>query len=180
MGPFKMQGLVNRVVIITGGAGGIYSLGADIVRAFHEAKAKVVIADLNSDAAAKLAQELGENALAHTTDITSDAQLKSLVDATVERFGQLDFIVNCAATYEEDGLDSTREQLLNGFDVNTVSAAMLTKIALPHLISSRGAVVNFGSISGKITQFGRFMYALSKAALTVFTCSPPSGRSIRM
>ena len=54
--------------------------------------------------------------------------------------------------------------MLRGIDVNTVSAAMLTQLALPHLTISRGAVVNFGSISGKIAQFGRFMYAISKAA----------------
>lgn len=159
-----MQGIENKVVIVTGGAGGPYSIGAEIVRGFHRAGARVVIADIDEGNAKRLAEELQTNAIAVTTDITSDAQLRRLIDVTIEAFGGINFIINSAATYEEDGLESSREQLLNGLDVNTVSAAMLTQFALPHLQASRGAVVNFGSISGKICQFGRFMYAISKAA----------------
>ena len=159
-----MQGIENKVVIVTGGAGGPYSIGAEIVRSFHRAGARVVIADINEASAEDLARELQQNAIAVTTDITSDAQLRKLIEVTIEAFGGIDFIINCAATYEEAGLDSSREQLQKGLDINTVSAAMLTQFALPHLQASRGAVVNFGSVSGKICQFGRFVYAISKAA----------------
>lgn len=178
-----MNGIEDKAVIVTGGAGGDYSLGAEIVRTFHQSGAKVVIADLNSDAATALAAELKVNAIACTTDITSDIQLRSLVDTAVENFGGVDFIVNCAATYEEEGLDTSREQLLRGLNVNTVSAARLTQIALPHLEVSRGAVVNFGSVSGKVVQFGRFMYAISKAAnihMTKVQAAQLAGRGIRV
>ena len=158
-----MQGINDKVAIITGGAGGPQSLGAEIVRTFHSAGASVVISDINGESATELAAELGERALACNTDITDDRQLQILVDTTVETFGQLDFVINCACTYDEAGMESTREQLLNGLNVNTVSAAVLVQKALPYLRKSRGSIVNFGSISGKVTQFGRFMYAISKA-----------------
>ena len=178
-----MEGLENKVAIITGGAGGPESIGAEIVRGFHRAGAKVVIADINQDSAARLADELQHDVVAVPTDITDDSQLQRLVDATVEAFGGIDFIINSAATYEEAGLESTREQLLNGLNVNTVSAAMLTQLALPHLKASRGAVVNFGSISGKVCQFGRFMYAVSKAAnihMTKIQAAQLAGDGIRV
>lgn len=159
-----MNGIKNKVAIVTGGAGGEHSLGAEVVRAFHRCGAKVVIADVNSEAANMLASSLGDQVLAHATDVTSDSQLRTLIETTVERFGGIDFIINCAATYEEQGLESTREQMLHGLNVNTVSGALLTQMALPYLEQNGGAVVNFGSVSGKVVQFGRFMYALSKAA----------------
>lgn len=178
-----MNGIRNKVVIVTGGAGGQHSLGAEVVRAFHRARAKVVIADLNGDAATALASELGENALACETDVTSDAQLRALVDTAAEQFGQIDFVINCAATYEEQGLESTREQILNGLNVNTVSGALLTQMALPYLEQNGGAVVNFGSVSGKVVQFGRFMYALSKAAnihMSRLQAAQLAGRGVRV
>jgi NAD(P)-dependent dehydrogenase (short-subunit alcohol dehydrogenase family) len=178
-----MQGISGKVVIVTGGAGGPYSVGAEIVRGFHQAGAKVVIADINGDAAASLAVELGEGAIAQTTDITSDAQLQALVDAAVAAFGGIDFIINSAASYDEAGMDSSREQLLKGIDVNTVSAAMLTNLALEQLQARGGAVVNFGSISGKVCQFGRFMYAISKAAnlhMTKIQAAQLAGAGVRV
>lgn len=159
-----MQGIEGKVVIVTGGAGGPQSIGAEIVRTFHRSGADVVIADVNGAAVESLAAELGDGALPCPTDITDDDALQALVDAAVDAFGGIDFVINAACTYEEAGLDSTREQLIRGLDVNTVSGAILVQKALPHLVDRKGAVVNFGSISGKIVQFGRFMYALSKAA----------------
>ncbi len=178
-----MEGIENKVAIITGGAGGPESIGAEIVRAFHRAGARVVIADINEESAAILAAELQPGALAVPTDITDDSQLQRLVDSAVDTFGGIDFIINSAASYEEAGLESTREQLLNGLNVNTVSAAMLTQLALPHLKTSRGAVVHFGSISGKVCQFGRFMYAVSKAAnlhMTKLQAAQLAGDGIRV
>ena len=97
-----MEGIEGKVAIITGGAGGPESIGAEIVRTFHSAGARVVIADLNAESAASLAEELRHNVMAVPTDITDDKQLQRLVDATVEAFGSIDFIVNSAATYVKD------------------------------------------------------------------------------
>lgn len=178
-----MSDFEGKVAIVTGGAGGPESIGAEIVRSFHRAGARVAIADINSEAVEALAADLGDRALACPTDVTDDGQLQALVDRTVDAFGGIDFVINSACTYDEAGLQSTREQLLRGFDVNTVSGAMLVQKATPQLARRRGAVVNFGSISGKIVQFGRFMYALSKAAnihMTRLQAAQLAGQGIRV
>jgi NAD(P)-dependent dehydrogenase (short-subunit alcohol dehydrogenase family) len=154
----------NKVVIITGGAGGPASLGAEIVRRFHAENAKVVIADINQQQGAQLADQLGDNVRFVRTDIRQDQDLEKLVSTTVQQFGQLDCLINCAATYAESGLDSDREEWLNLLNINTVSPALLVKAALPELKKTSGCVINFASVAGKISQTGLYAYSISKAA----------------
>ena len=159
-----MNSIANKVAIITGGAGGPDSLGAEIVRHFHTAGARVVIADINREEGSALSEELGESTLFIPTDITSDEDVVSVVQQAVEHFGQLDFLVNSACTYAENGLNTNREEWLYLLNVNTVSAALMAREAVPELKKTRGAIVNFSSVAGKISQAGMFAYSVSKAA----------------
>ena len=82
-----MKGLGGKVAIVTGGA---TSIGAAIVRAFHEADASVVIADIDDEAGAALAATLGEKILFRHTDITEDAEIADCVAAAVTAFGGIE------------------------------------------------------------------------------------------
>lgn len=159
-----MKRYEGKVVLITGGAGGVASLGAEIVRRFHGEGAMVAIADINEDQGAALSEELGERAIFLRTDITSDEDIKTVFESTIDHFGKLDALINCACTYAESGVDSNREEWLNLLNVNTVSAALMAKEAIPALKKTQGAIVNFSSVSGKISQTGMFAYSVSKAA----------------
>ena len=162
-----MRGLQDKVAIVTGGA---QSIGAQVVRAFHAAGTRVAIADIAEAPGAALAEQLGDGALFQRTDLTRDADIDACVAATVERFGGLDFVINVACSYVDDGLGSSRADWLGALDVNLVGGVMLVKAARPHMVARGGGVViNFGSISAKVAQTGRWLYPVSKAAILQLT-----------
>ncbi len=164
-----LTGLAVKTAIVTGGAD---SIGAAVTRALHAAGVNTVIAARSADKGAAIASELGEGALYHQADIGRDEDIDSLVEATVSAFGGIDFIVTVAAVYDDDGENSTREQWLNSFNVNVIGGSMLVQKALPYLKQSEGAaVVNFGSISARISQANRWTYPVTKAAIHQLTRS---------
>lgn len=157
----------GKVALVTGGAS---LLGAAIVRAFHAAGAAVSIADLDAARGAAVAAELGERALFTRCDVTDDAALEALVKATCDRFGGIDFLLNSAATFLDNGLDSSREDWLKSLNTNVVSGVRLTRLVAP-VMKARGggSIVNFSSIAGRFGAAGRFLYPASKAALKQVT-----------
>jgi len=161
-----MKGLKDKVAIITGSA---TSIGASVATAFIDIGAKVVIADIAEDAGAKLADQLGENAAFIRTDVRSDDDLKAAVNLAISEWGQIDFIVNTACTYLDNAMDSTREEFLEALNVNAAGGFMLVQFARPHLKATKGAVVNFGSISAKVAQPGRCLYPMTKGAIHQLT-----------
>lgn len=158
-----MRGLKDKVAIVPGGA---TKIGAAIVAAFAEAGARVMIADINEEAGRGLE---GEGIAFQRTDLRRDDEIKALVAATKERFGRIDFLVNVACSYLDNGADSTRAEWLEALDVNVVGSVMLMQEARAELAKNRGAIVNFGSISGRVAQTGRWLYPVSKAALLQLT-----------
>ncbi len=161
-----MKGLTDKVAIITGGA---TSIGAEVARAFVEQGTNVVIADIATEAGQALARDLGGRALFQKTDVSSDDDLKNCVAATVGKFGRLDFVVNVACTYLDNGMESSREDFLQALNVNAAGGFMLVQFARPHLKKNKGAVVNFGSISAKVAQPGRCLYPMTKGAIHQLT-----------
>src|SRR5436190_16615398 len=89
----RMSRLDSRVAIVTGGASGF---GEGIARRFVAEGARVVIADLNADAANLIARELGTAAVAVATDVSKDADIANLADITLHKFGRIDIVVNNA------------------------------------------------------------------------------------
>ena len=162
-----MKGLKDKVAIVTGGAA---SIGEAVSRAMHANGVKVVIAARSADVGNALATELGDGAVFCRADIGKDEDVKALVAETVEQFGGIDFIVNVAAVYDDDGPDSTREQWLNSMNINVIGQAILVQEARPYLAKSESAsVVNFGSISAAIAQANRWTYPVSKGAIHQLT-----------
>jgi NAD(P)-dependent dehydrogenase (short-subunit alcohol dehydrogenase family) len=161
-----MRGLDGKVAIVTGGA---TSIGAAIVRSFHAAGTKVLIADIDDEAGSALAKALGENVVFRRTDITDDAQIDGCVDATVAAFGGIDILVNNACTMFDKGLQSSRQEWLAALNVNVVSGALFVGAVVPHMRRRGGTIINFSSIAGKQGQRGRALYPASKAAILQLT-----------
>jgi NAD(P)-dependent dehydrogenase (short-subunit alcohol dehydrogenase family) len=158
----------GRVAIVTGGA---TIIGAAVVEAFAEAGAAVVIADLDVEGGTAVAERVGERASFIATDVTDDDQVAACVRTAVDVHGGLDCLVNLACSYVDSGPDSSREEWLESYDVNVAGAAMMLRAARPHLAARGGAVVNFGSISAKVAQPGRWLYPATKAAILQMTRS---------
>jgi len=157
----------GKVALVTGGAS---FLGAAIARAFHATGAAVVVADIDEARGAEVARGLGERALFVRTDITDDAQLARLVDAAKSRFGGIDYLINSAVIFLDNGLASTREEWGRALNVNVASGAILTRMVAPVMAArGGGAVVNFSSIAGKFANAGRMLYPASKAAIRQIT-----------
>lgn len=160
--------LSDRTAIVTGGA---TLLAHGVVRALADAGANVVVADIDA-AGGEAAASLAEAVEFIETDVTDDAAIGRLVDATVRRFGGIDIVVNLAATYLDNGFDTSRADWLTALNINVVSMVELVRQAHPHLkASGHAAVVNFASISSKVAQTGRWVYPTSKAAITQLTRS---------
>ena len=112
-----------------------------------------------------MAAELGDRALFVRTDVTEDASLEALVATAGRRFGGIDYLVNGAVTFLDNGLASTREEWLRALNVNVASGAILARLVAP-VMKARGggAIVNFSSIAGKFANAGRILYPAAKAA----------------
>jgi NAD(P)-dependent dehydrogenase (short-subunit alcohol dehydrogenase family) len=158
-----VRGLSGKTAVVTGGA---TLIGVAVVRAFREAGANVAVADID----AERGKALGDDVLFVETDIRDDAAIARFVDATVERFGGIDVLVNLACSYVDEGLASPREDWLESLNVNVASPVMVTRAVHPHLVErGGGAIVNFASISAKVAQTGRWLYPVGKAALVQLT-----------
>ncbi|MCH8056361.1 MAG: SDR family oxidoreductase [Proteobacteria bacterium] len=162
-----MADLTNKVAIVSGGA---TMIGWKTAEALRDAGAKVVLADIAEEAGEEAAEKLGPDVIFQRTDITDDEQIDACIAATVERFGGVDCLVNVACTYLDNGIDSTRDEWLTALNVNLVGGAIFVqKVVAPMRERGGGAIVNFGSISGKRAQLGRMLYAVSKAAIIGMT-----------
>ncbi len=158
-----MRGLEGRTAIVPGGA---TKIGVAIVEALRKNGTNVMIADINEDAGKAL---VGDGVAFSATDLRSDEQITALVAATKKRFGRIDFLVNVACSYLDNGAESTRAEWLESLDVNIVGSVMLMQAARSELAANKGAIVNFGSISARVAQTGRWLYPVSKAAILQLT-----------
>ena len=157
--PFQLRG---KVALVTGGASGI---GEATCRVLAAAGASVCIADLNAEAAAKLATEL-PGARGIGCDITSPDSLAAAF-GSLER---LDILVNNAGiglvgSIEETGLEDFQRL----FRVNVEGCYLATKAALPLLLASKGSIVNIGSVAGLVGIKRRFAYCATKGAVVAMT-----------
>src|SRR6188508_889454 len=139
-GFLHMRGLDGKTAIVSGGATLIGENCAAVLAGYG---VNVVVADINEADGRRVADAIGNAASFMRTDITSDADIAALVAATVERHKRLDFLVNVACTYLDEGPATGRADWLKAFDVNIVGSVMLMQAARPHLAAAKGAIVNF-------------------------------------
>jgi len=159
-----MRGLDGKVAIVPGAS---TKIGQAVVRALRAAGVRVMAADI--DVANGKALE-ADGVIFKETDIRHDDQIEALVDATKQAFGRIDFLVNVACTYRGQRGGSRRgPNRLDALNVNIVGSVMLMQAARSELAKNKGAIVNFGSISARVAQTGRWLYPVSKAAILQLT-----------
>ncbi len=145
--------LEDRVAIITGGGSGI---GTAYTRRFLAEGAKVMIADIGEEQGRKTADALaGDGDVEFVrADIADPASAQEAVDATVDRFGRVDVLVNNAAIYGDYvGADNSLEYLRQVFDVNLHGQWVMAKAVAPLLVGQRwGRIVNVSSIAAYLHQ----------------------------
>jgi ketoreductase RED2 len=167
-----MSELSGVVAIVTGSSSGI---GERTAQRLSELGAAVVVNSASSVAAGQaVADALPGESLYVQADISDKDQGQALLDATIERFGKLDLLVNNAGwttVVPHGDLDAlTDEIFLKTFEVNVFGTWFLTKAAMPLLRqSSDGHVVNITSVAGVRPVGSSIAYSMTKAALNQMT-----------
>lgn len=160
----------DKVVLVTGGSSG---LGKAIACAFAARGAKLVIAARRAETLATAADDLrryGHEVATLAADVTNPHDVERLFSETIARFGRLDVLVNNAGrSMRGTLLETTAEAFAEMFDLNMFSLVRCTQAALPHLLASRGHVVNIGSLAGKSAARWVGAYSASKFAVTAYS-----------
>ena len=162
--------LAGKVVIVTGGAGGI---GEAITRAFITQKARVGFLDIDTARGERLQRELGDESLFVPADVTDIAGLKAAIQIVRDHFGPIDVLINNAAHDERhDTLEVTEEYWDGRIAVNLKHQFFAAQAVLPDMkATGKGAIVNLGSCSWVIGQGGMAAYTASKSAVVGLTRS---------
>jgi NAD(P)-dependent dehydrogenase (short-subunit alcohol dehydrogenase family) len=164
--------LENKVALITGGASG---MGASMARIFAREGAKVVVADMLEAEGREVAAEITRNngsAIFQKLDVSSEAEWRAAIDATLAAYGKLDILVNDAGisgSAEEDLFDAAAWNKIMA--VNSTGTFLGMKFAIPEMKKSGGgSIVNISSISGVTGQRGiHVAYNASKGAVRTLT-----------
>ena len=164
-----MARLHDRVAVITGAADGI---GNGIARRFAAEGAKVLVADVNAAAGARVANELrdefGIDAIDLATDVSDKQQVLAMITAATSRWGTIDILVNNAwgggsLSRLEFKSDSNFE---HGFDVGFYGPWWAMNAAFPFMkAQGRGNIINLCSLNGVNAHIGTAEYNVAKEAL---------------
>jgi len=166
-----MAALAGKIAIVTGAGGGF---GEGIARAYVDAGARVIVADMKADAAHRVAQELGAAASAFTVDVTNKAQVEALLRHCVDTFGSPHIVVNNAGTTHKNRpmLEVDEATFDRVFAVNVKSIYHMTQAVLPLLRQQGGGVIlNIGSTAGIRPRPGLTWYNASKGAVNLLSKS---------
>jgi NAD(P)-dependent dehydrogenase (short-subunit alcohol dehydrogenase family) len=156
----------DKVVIVTGASSGI---GRALAEVFSAAGAKVVLAARNQDKLEAIASLLPHEKLVVCTDVSKEEDCQNLVEQTIQKFGQIDILINNAGiSMRALFRDVDLEVLHKLMDVNFWGAVYCTKYALPHILAQKGSIVGVSSIAGYRGLPGRAGYSASKFALQGF------------
>lgn len=166
-----MPQLQGQVVIVTGASSGI---GEATARRLVRGGVKVVISARRQERLDALARELdasGTAVLAVAGDVTSDADRRRLVEATLAKFGRIDGLVNNAGYGTRGPLEIVPvEAIRRNFETNVFSLVALTQLVLPTMrAQGTGCVVNIGSVAGRIARPLSSVYDSTKHALEALT-----------
>ncbi|MFG1211901.1 3-hydroxyacyl-CoA dehydrogenase [Xanthobacter flavus] len=171
----KIEG---RVFLVTGGGSG---LGAAVSRMVVDNGGRVVLVDINADAGAAMAAELGEAARFQRADVSSEADGKAAIQLALDSFGHVHGLVNCAGVAPGEkvvGRDGPHrlESFVRGITVNLIGTFNMLRLAADAMVKEepdgegeRGVIVNTASVAAFDGQIGQAAYAASKGGVAALT-----------
>jgi meso-butanediol dehydrogenase / (S,S)-butanediol dehydrogenase / diacetyl reductase len=168
----------SRVVIVTGGAGGIGAAGC---RAIAAEGGRVVVADLDGERAKRVAESIvadGGEAHSAAVDVTDRAQVREMIRAAVDAFGELNVIFNNAGMNRpRDFMEVDEENFDSIVRVNTWGAIVCTQEAARQMIAQGrgGKIVNTGSIAGRQGFWDFVPYCVAKFGIVALTQASARG-----
>jgi NAD(P)-dependent dehydrogenase (short-subunit alcohol dehydrogenase family) len=162
--------LADKVVLVTGATSGI---GHAIAVKFAAQSANVVALGRNQAALRDVetaVQDAGGEPLVLAVDVTNSDQAQHAIDATIDRFGRLDVLVNAAGHISTGSIEDTSLAAWDAMmNVNLRAVFQLMQMAAPHLIKAKGNIVNVSSVTGLRSFPGVLAYCVSKAAVDQLT-----------
>ncbi|MFC7490483.1 MULTISPECIES: SDR family NAD(P)-dependent oxidoreductase [unclassified Knoellia] len=164
------QDLEGKVALVTGAASGIGRACAEALAAHG---ATLVLADIDTDGleAVRSALDLaGTSVSVHPLDVRDEAACRSAVASVVEQHGHLDLLLNCAGMMLlAPALEADTSEWTAMIEINVLGLMYLTHAALPHLVESKGSVVQMSSMAARAVGPGASAYYASKFAVNGFS-----------
>ncbi|XP_077418656.1 3-oxoacyl-[acyl-carrier-protein] reductase FabG-like [Vanacampus margaritifer] len=170
--PLKLSSLKGKVTLITGASSGI---GAGTSILFAQLGAVLALNGRDVENLKKVAKECadcggGAEPLLVPGDLTDEDTVKRVAEEVISRFGRLDVLVNNAGILATGGICqsdlATYDRVMN---INVRSVYQLTQLCVPHLIKTKGSIVNVSSVNGQRSSATALAYAMSKSAIDQFT-----------
>ncbi len=137
-----------KTAIVTGGASGF---GAGIVAKFVAEGARVMIADINGEAADAMAADIGDAVVAQTVDVSDGASVQAMTDAALQAFGHVDILVNNAGVSHLPAPleDISEDDFDRVYRVNIKSVYLTARALVPHMKKrGQGVILNVASTAG--------------------------------
>eukprot|EP00064_Thunnus_orientalis_P005559 superscaffoldBa00000550_g5573 len=168
---FKVSSLKGKVTLITGASSGI---GAGCAVLFAKLGALLALNGRDVENLNKIAKECTDLGAAEPLlvpgDLTDEETVKKTVEQTIARFGRLDVLVNSAGILAMGSIETTDlAQYDRVMNINVRSVYHLTQLCVPHLIKTKGSIVNVSSVNGQRSFPGVLAYCMSKSAIDQFT-----------
>ncbi len=165
-----MKRFEQKVVLVTGAAAGIGRATAERLASEGASLFLVDLAEGPLGGVAERARAIGVSVESRRCDVADEADAAAAVAACVERFGQLDVLVNCAGILRFASVAATSlEEWELVMRVNATGTFLMCRAAVPHLLETRGNVVNIASTAGLRAQPWAAAYSASKGAVLAFT-----------
>jgi NAD(P)-dependent dehydrogenase (short-subunit alcohol dehydrogenase family) len=167
------QSLAGKVVMVTGSTSGI---GHAVAVRFAAAGARLVALGRDQPALSQVKSEIeraGADALTIATDVTNESEVRHALEEAIDKFAGLDVLVNAAGHISTGTIEDTSLTAWDAMmNVNLRAVFHLMQMATPHLIKSKGNIVNVSSVTGLRSFPGVLAYCVSKAAVDQLTrCS---------
>ena len=166
------------VAAVTGGASG---LGETTVMELVKNGARVAIIDVDSDKGERLAATIGTGAIFVKTDVTSEVDVRQAIQKTIDAFGKINVVINCAGIVNPGKLIGRKGPLpLESFNkvvqLNLVGTLNVVRLAVEQMMNNtpdeegeRGVIINCASIAAFEGQIGQAAYSASKAGIVGMT-----------
>ena len=163
--------LKDAVAIVTGAAKGI---GWGIATVFSREGAKVVVVDWDEEAGKKTAADInaaGGDAIFVKCDVSNEEQVKAMIQATLDKYGRIDVLVNNAAIGVYKTItDATSEDWDHCLSVNLKGVFLCSRYAIPHMQAlGKGVIINISSVHAYANVNGTSPYAASKGGVAALT-----------